>query len=424
MTQTMWGKVICGIFAVLMWAVVNGATVPVSPPEPPGKDDTDKYNELVRLTRIMELLHNNYVDKDKVSYSRLVDGALNGMLSSLDPYSSYHSTKGMEQFIDLSEGKFVGIGVIVIYRNGRVEVESSIHDGPAWKAGIRAGDFILSIDGEEVKKLSYEQVMNKLKGESGSKVAIGYFDAANKQMKKAELVRENIDESPVPYEGVKVIDGSIGYIRIRQFSVDTADELDKAIARLKQHRLDGLIVDLRNNPGGLLVSAIQVCSRFIATGKMVARTAGRVKSEDVSYNAQDCDKEMALPLVILINGQSASASEVVAGCLKDHRRAVLIGTKSYGKGSVQKIVRLPDNSGVRYTTALYYTPSSRVINGRGIEPDIAVAMSPEENMRLVRQLIRSPGEIRPSYDGAVNDVQLQRAVEILKGINLISAGGE
>ncbi|MDD3118547.1 MAG: S41 family peptidase [Victivallales bacterium] len=379
------------------------------------------YRELAKLTSIMELLHRTYVDKDKASYHRLIQGALHGMLQELDPFSSYHSAEELARFLNHSEGRFVGIGILLSWRNGNLEVETLIHDSPAWQAGLRPGDVIVGIDGTAVNADRPQAAIARLSGPIGSKIKIVYLRPPEPQRHEVEITRADISGSPVPPEGVRVIDGSIGYIRLLQFPAATAEELDRALAKLKQQKITALILDLRSNPGGLLVSAVQVCSRFLATGSEIVRTSGRNPAEDVAYRAQSCDKETSLPLVILIDGHSASAAEIVAGCLKDHHRAVLVGTKSYGKGSVQRIARLPDRSGIRYTVALYYTPSKRVIHGHGIAPDIVVPLTPQQQRQLARQLLRSPGVIRPDYDGAVEDTQLRRAVEILHGINLISS---
>jgi carboxyl-terminal processing protease len=268
-----------------------------------------------------------------------------------------------------------------------------------------------------------------LKGAPGTSVELEIMREGETKNINVTLVRENIEVSTV--KSGKIVDDGIAYLRITQFNVPTALQFDEALAALHEKGMKALVLDLRGNPGGLLTSAIEICSRFIDTGKLVVSTEGRNATQKSEYKALHCRKfldsgETNLPMIILIDGNSASASEIVAGCMKDYKRAILIGEKSFGKGSVQTITQLPDNTGaIRLTTAKYYTPKKLQIHEHGIEPDINVPLNRKQMEKIYTQRIAYPGIIKPSIHNAISDIQLERAIEVLRGIRVYnSAKGE
>jgi len=365
---------------------------------------------------ILQLIREKYVDADKTSYDKLMQNAMRGMLAGLDPFSSYMDAKLYSRMRNETSGKkFGGLGIYIAIKNGRLIVNAPVHDGPAFKAGVRPGDIILYVDGEPANGLSEQECFKMLKGPAGSKVKLTIYRPAEKATKEITVTRDYISSASVKWA---MMPDNIGYVRVSLFNKPLAEELDRALEDLKKKGMTALVLDLRNNPGGLLTAAVEVCSRFLEAGELVVFIQGREKGDRHDYFALDCPKYTHIPMAILVNGNSASAAEIVSGCLQDHKRAALIGETTFGKGSVQSIIQLSDGSAVRLTTAKYYTPSERVIHERGIDPDISLPISPEANTRIFFQSMSFPGEIMPKIPGAVRDRQLERAVDILKGVRI------
>ncbi|MEM4248457.1 MAG: S41 family peptidase [Candidatus Nanoarchaeia archaeon] len=382
--------------------------------------DDSGYNAIYKLMFAIQKIRKDYVDEKKVSYSDLMKGALKGILRSLDPFCSYMDEKDFKNMVEETEGKeYGGLGIVVTYKNNALKVIAPIDNSPAAKAGIQPGDIITKIDGLDTATLNFDECVKRLKGDPGSMVTLTITRDGAESPLEMTLKRELIEVSSV--SGAKIIEDGIAYLRISQFNVPTASDLDKNLEKLNKEGMKGLIIDLRGNPGGLLTSAIEVSSRFLDTGELVVYTEGRAKNSRFDYYSLKCKKKYTdIPIAILVDGFSASASEIVSGCLKDHKRAVLIGEKTFGKGSVQTIIPLPDNSGaIRLTTAKYYTPSNIVIHENGIEPTIEVKITRSERDEIYDQRNSYPGIIKPDKPDTIKDVQLERAVEILKGVCLL-----
>ncbi len=389
--------------------------------------NVDTYAQLNLLGDVFERIKADYVEKP--DDSKVVEGAINGMMSSLDPHSRYMNEKAWQDMQVTTRGEFGGLGLEVTIENGLVKVIAAMDDTPAAKAGILSGDVITSIDGAIVKGLTLEQAANKMKGPPNTTVHLKIIRKGVDQPMDFSLEREVIRVKAVRYR----LDGDIGYIRIPAFDEQTTDGLKKAIndisKQIPSEKLAGYVLDLRNNPGGLLDQAVSVSSVFLARGEIVS-TRGRNPEETQRFSARSGDLTKGKPLVVLINGGSASASEIVAGALHDHKRATLIGTRSFGKGSVQTIIPLGAKRGaLALTTARYFTPSGRSIQAQGIAPDIEVIQDVPDEAKGRAELkgeASMPGHL--SGDGAEqtgsqsyvppddkNDKALRTAYDVLRG---------
>jgi carboxyl-terminal processing protease len=331
----------------------------------------DTYRQLNLFGDVFEKIRTDYVEKP--DESKLVEAAINGMLSSLDPHSSYMDAKSFRDMQVQTKGEFGGLGIEVTQEDGLIKVVTPIDDTPAAKAGILSGDIITDIDGEAVQGLTLNQAVDKMRGAVNTPVTLKVVRGPNKDVKEIKIVRDVIKIQSVRSH---VEGDDLGYIRITQFNEQTYDGLKAAMDKFQKDapgdKLKGYIVDLRNNPGGLLDQSIEVVNAFLERGEIVS-TRGRNADETQRYNARPGgDLSHGKPVVVLINGGSASASEIVSGALQDHKRATLIGTRSFGKGSVQTIIPLGQNGALRLTTARYYTPSGRSIQAKGIDPDIQI----------------------------------------------------
>ena len=330
-------------------------------------NDNNTYQQLNLFGDVFEKVRSAYVER--VSDQQLIESAIKGMLSSLDPHSSYMDPKEWDDMQVQTKGEFGGLGIEVTMENGVIKVVSPMDGTPAAKAGIQPGDLIVQLDGKPVMGLTLSQAVDKMRGPIDSKIVLT-VRRGSKAPFDVTLVRAEIK---IPSVTGQLI-GNVGYVRIAQFSEQTSSGLQDAIAKIRGQagkKLEGLVLDLRNNPGGLLEQAIAVSDDFIDRGEIVS-TRGRDPNQAQRYNATPGDLIDGGPLVVLINGGSASASEIVAGALQDHHRAILLGTRSFGKGSVQTIIPIPGHGAIRLTTARYYTPSGRSIQAKGIEPDIMV----------------------------------------------------
>src|SRR5438067_2642413 len=406
----------------------------------------DTYKQLDLFGDVFELVRSNYADD--VSDETLVEGAINGMLTALDPHSNYLNAKNFTDMKVQTRGEFGGLGIEVSMENGLVKVVSPIDDTPAAHAGLKPGDLITHLDGTPVQGLTLPEAVDRMRGPVNSDINLTIrreskepFDVKlTRAIIKIQSVRSHIESN------------NIGYIRVTSFNEQTDVGLNNAMKNLKQqanNKLIGVILDLRNNPGGLLDQAVAVSDAFLEKGEIVS-TRGKRAEEAQRYNARPGDIASGLPVAVLINGGSASASEIVAGALQDHHRAVLIGTKSFGKGSVQTIIPLAGHGAMRLTTARYYTPSGRSIQARGIDPDIVVeaakiakdekaadkkddktakagdkkddksAKKDDKKDEKKDDSAADQGAVDPAVIGTADDYQLARAVDMLRGIALFN----
>jgi carboxyl-terminal processing protease len=391
----------------------------------------DTYAQLNLFGEVFERVKADYVEK--ADDSKLIEGAINGMVTSLDPHSRYMNDKAWRDMQETTQGEFGGLGIEVTMEDGLIKVVAPMDDTPAKKAGILSNDLISEIDGEAVQGLSLEQAVNKMKGPVNTKTRLKVIRKGVDAPLDVSIVREIIRVRPISYH---TDGGDIGYIRISSFNEQTTDGLKKAIADIAKEipsdKLAGYVVDLRNNPGGLLDQAVSVTSAFMARGEVVS-TRGRTPEETQRYTARGGDLAKGKPLVVLINGGSASASEIVAGALHDHKRATLIGTRSFGKGSVQTIIPLGTGNGaLALTTARYFTPSGHSIQALGVKPDIEVLQEVPDELKG-RAELKGEASMRGhlSAEGAEqtgsqsyvppdekNDKALSAAYNLLRGVTV------
>ena len=389
----------------------------------PGKSEEDNgYAQISIFAKALELIRQDYVDENKTSYHELISAAMKGMLSSLDPHSQFMDPDDFRDMQDDTRSRFNGLGIEVSMKNGLPTVITAMEDTPAAKAGILSGDQILRINGISTERMDLQDAINVLRGPAGAKITLTLLRPSTKEIKEYTLQRAEIKIQSV--KGARLLDPElsgpfkIGYVRLVQFNEPTADELSKALDELQKQGMQALVLDLRNNPGGLLNSAVDVCAQFLPPNTKVVSTQGRVASQQHDYSTSGVKKERStFPMVVLINEGSASGAEIVAGALKDLRRAVVVGETTFGKGSVQNVMQLPDGSAVRFTTAKYYTPSKQVIQGNGVTPNIRVGMTTEQERSLFA--LRNAGNMKPEDEKSIikaRDPQMLRAIDALKGV--------
>ena len=385
------------------------------------------YEEIRLLMRVMERVRQDYVDGEKVTYSELIQAAMKGMLNTLDPHSEFMDSSKYNELKNDTEGAFGGVGIVVGMRDNFLTVISPMEDSPAYNAGILAGDRIVRIEGRNTEKITLPEAVHKLRGKEGTDVTISIMRRAGENA--GEIKDYKLTRAVIKVDTVKDINGKrefslnddkIGYVRITQFGENTTDELRNALKKLDKAGMEGLVIDLRNNPGGLLDQAVKVCDIFLPSNQLIVSTEGRDgRSKGDEYKASGKDEYPDLRIVVLVNRWSASASEIVSGCLQDLKRAYVIGEQTFGKGSVQSIMPLNDGSALRLTTAKYYTPSHKVIHERGITPDSIVTHSPEEEEALYFKRIvggfESLEEAQKAKYQDVPDRQLDQAMDYLKG---------
>ncbi len=403
-----------------------------------GKDDPE--TSLALLTQVMELIRQDYVDSDKVSYENLINEALRGMVSTLDPHSEFMPPTRFEELRDDTEGQFGGLGIVVGMRDRILTVVAPMEDTPGFRAGILAGDKIIRIDGRSTENLTMGEAVTRLRGMPGTEVTLTIMRDVLEEPKEIKVKRAVIKVATVKdvngrgisnKDAFPLDDDKIGYVRITQFGERTNDDLSEALRRLKEQGMKSLVLDLRGNPGGLLDQAVAVCENFIPRGKLILTTEGRRQSQLSSFlsRGSDKNKHLEIKIAVLVNGGSASASEIVAGCLQDataegYCDAIVVGELTFGKGSVQSILPLEGGGALRLTTAKYYTPSHKVIHEHGIEPDIEVGLTRDQAEALFWS--RQPGGLNTLEDEAkreklskLKDAQLDRAKDMLKGISLL-----
>ena len=407
------------------------AGMAASPVVNPAASETGAYSELRAFSEVLSLVEENYVNK--VDAKKLIRGAIRGMLRTLDPHTTYLNPEFFKEMQVETTGRFGGLGVEISIRDGVLTVVTPIEDTPAYKAGVQAGDQIILIEKEPTKDLSLQEVVKKLRGKPGTKVKISVRREGEEELLPFTITRRIIRIKSVRS---RMLPEDIAYIRVRSFQNGTGREVKDALASLKDEGARALVLDLRNNPGGLLSQAVSVSDIFLKAGSLIVYTKGRMTDQEHRFTSTHEVPGGEIPMAVLVNAGSASASEIVAGALQDLERAKLIGVKTFGKGSVQTVVPLSDGSGLRLTTALYFTPKGKRIQGEGIEPDIvSEAERVSGPMRAVREKDlpgHLPGEAEKdgeqkedtpggpqagpakSPDEEQKDTQLERAVKYLK----------
>jgi carboxyl-terminal processing protease len=396
-------------------------------------DTQETYQLLNLFGDVFERVRRDYVEE--VSDKKLIEAAINGMLTSLDPHSGYLNEKSFEEMQVQTKGEFGGLGIEVTMENGLVKVVSPIDDTPAFKAGIQAGDYISQINDEQVMGLALSDAVEKMRGKVGSEIKITVLREGLKEPLEIKIIRDLIKIKSIRFH----VEGDIGYVRVTSFSEQTTANMIKAIESLDTEIKDmkGLVLDLRNNPGGLLDQAISVSDAFLDKGEIVS-TRERNPDDTQRFAANAGDILQGRPMVVLINQGSASASEIVAGALKDHKRAIIMGTKSFGKGSVQTVIPLKEYGAMRLTTSRYYTPSGVSIQATGIVPDIEVRLAKIEEVEgngnprteadlrgsLTNDQLKKKPQISPKLplsaikegEDSKADYQLARALDLIRGL--------
>ena len=386
-----------------------------------GAQNDSAYDSLSILTRALQLIRQDYVDESKVSYRSLTYAAMRGMLQSLDPHSAFMEAKDFKGMQEETDSQFGGLGVVVSMKDGYITIVSPMEDTPGFKAGLLPGDQIVKVNGSPTEKMQLSDVVQQLRGQPGEKVTLTILRPATKEIKDFTMERAIIkvesvkDAKILPVETAG--DFKIGYVRITQFNKPTGEELAKKLNELEAQGMQALVLDLRYNPGGLLDSAVKVCGEFLPPNEMVVYTEGRVPSMKKIYRTpENGKKRQKYPMAILVNGSSASASEIVAGALKDLNRAILVGETTFGKGSVQSVIQMPDGSALRLTTARYYTPSKQVIHEKGVSPNIHVSITTDqEKVILLKRREEFLNDAEKREVANYHDAQLDRAVDALKG---------
>jgi carboxyl-terminal processing protease len=413
------------VTVVLVLNLAVGAKIYFSSAHAADAKDSPDAN-LERFADVLEKVRTSYVDGSNMTYHALISSALKGMVGSLDPHSEFMDADDYQQLQDETEGQFGGLGLVVATKDGFVTVVAPMDDTPGFRAGILSGDRIVKVEGQSVEKVPLPDVVKQLRGKPGTQVTLT-IERASGVLKTFTLTRAIINMDMVKdINGKKEFplgDDKIGYVRITQFGDQTGDELETALQKLKKQGMKALIIDLRWNPGGLLDEAVNVCEKFLPRGQLIVSTEGRDPRENSVLRADGHGDELnGMPIVVLVNLGSASAAEIVTGCLQDYHRAFILGEKTFGKGSVQSIFPLDDGSALKLTVAKYYTPSHKVIHEHGITPDSLVPMSDEEQADLI--IKRSPGGLESLNDkdrarvANSRDNQLDRAEDLLKSILL------
>ena len=405
----------------------------------------DLYSQIEIFSYALTTIQSEYVDEKKPQ--ELIYGALTGMLSALDPHSQFLTPEDYQELKTETQGKFGGLGIEISIKDGLLTVISPIEGTPAWRAGLMAGDIIVKIEDEITKNMSLSDAVKRLRGEPETPVTITVLREREFKFQEYTIVREVIQIQDI--KDTQVLNDNIGYIRLTEFREDTNRDFLKAIEELRTQNANALILDLRNNPGGLLNVAIDITDEFLPPGEIIVSTKGRRPAQNMESKSTGKDgKVIDWPIVVLINEGSASGSEILAGALKDNKRAVIVGEQSFGKGSVQSVIPLPDGSGLRLTTSKYFTPSGVCIHGIGITPDIVVERiypKPEENEEKIKEKEK---EINKIFDDVeineseqpekvqkdkkeletrqklLDDNQIQAAISVIKGIRVYRSFGQ
>ncbi len=416
------------VFAIVCGHGAFAQDEPVLAPD----DDSDKpsqaadkdspYENMHVLARAMQLIRQDYVNDRKISYRDLTYSALRGMLSELDPHSSFMDPGDFKGMQEDTKSEFGGLGVTVTTKDSLLTIIGVAEGTPGFEAGLQPADEIRKINGLSTDRLTMADAIDMLRGEAGEKVTLTIFRPQSNEIKEFTVARAVIKVPSVVDAGLlptsRTAGRKIGYLRLTQFNEPTARELGEALDKLEKQGMEALVIDLRFNPGGLLTSAVDVCSLFVPPKTRVVSTEGRMGTREYPTHSVPGGVRK-YPLAILINDSSASGSEIVAGALKDLHRAILVGETTFGKGSVQSVISLPDGSAMRFTTAKYYTPSRMPIHEHGVAPDIRCALTLEEESRLYRaRQRRDMPDVEFGKTQKVQDPQLDRAVDALTGVLL------
>ncbi len=425
------------IVTATVLALCSLTTLAVSQIDRQTRDDL--YSQIELYSYTLTTIQADYVDE--MTPKDLIYGSLKGMLASLDPHSQFLTPEEYKELKTETEGKFGGLGIEISIRDGLLTIITPLEDTPAWRVGIKAGDRIVKIEGELTKDITLSDAVKKLRGKPGTEVKITVLREDEFKIMDFTIVREVIHIQDVKH--TQILEDKIGYIRLAEFREDSAKAFRDALDALTAQGADSLVLDLRNNPGGLLNVAIKITEEFLPKGKVIVSTKGRRLSQNTITHSANTSHLIDWPMVVLINEGTASGSEILAGAVQDNKRAVILGMKSFGKGSVQSVIPLPDGSGLRLTTSKYFTPSGRSIHGTGIDPDIVVDVEPTEKEEkdsedsekqekkiekifedVEMQDAEDPGKVKQTKEEAeirkrlLNDKQVQSAISVLKGIRV------
>ena len=404
------------LLKILASAFLASSALAQSPSPTLPEPEESPYDQLQLIARTIQLIRQDYVEESKTSFTDLAHNALRGMLDQLDPHSQFMDPQNFKNMQEDTRSEFGGLGVVVTERSGILTVINPMEDTPGFKAGLLPGDQILKINGESTEKLDVNSAIEKLRGQPGESVSLTVKRPASGEIKDYELVREVIkvpsvkDAQILPPRPPST--ARIGYVRITQFNEPTVSELSTALDKLEKQGMDALVLDLRHNPGGLLGSAVDVCGQFLPPNTLVVFTEGRTPSREYRTSTKPTPIRK-YPLVVLTNYASASGSEIVAGALKDLDRALVVGETTFGKGSVQSVIALPDGSAARLTTAKYFTPGRKLIHEHGVSPHIRATLAAKDEAALLRSRRDREDPTKPA--SLLWDPQLERAVDALQG---------
>ncbi|MCU0650857.1 MAG: S41 family peptidase [Candidatus Omnitrophica bacterium] len=418
----MFKKILLGALVVACAITISTITLPAKEK----KDDLFKQIEL--FSDSLAVIQTDYVDEIKPK--DLIYGALRGMLSALDPHSQFMDPETYNELKVDTEGKFGGLGIEITIQDGLLTIVTPIEDTPAWKAGLKANDRIVKINNDLTRDISLTDAVKKMRGKVGEAVSLTVLRESEKKLLEFKIVRDIIKIQDI--KNVKMLEDGIGYVRLVEFRENTAPELANAVEKLKKTGMTSFILDLRNNPGGLLDTAVEVAEHFVEKGKLIVSTKGRKQQQNMDFMSTDSRPVTDVEMVVMINEGSASGSEIVAAALQDHKRAIIVGTKSFGKGSVQTIIPLSDGSALRLTTSKYYSPLGHVIHGKGVMPDIevqdgntpadlAAQLTEKQKAEEVFDKIEHKEKTDKKADDYKSDTQLVRAVDILRAVKIFKA---
>jgi len=409
------------VFGSYTWAIEDSIKIKQD------ADDKSLYKKLELLANAITLIQSDYVEE--TGSQELIYGALDGMLSSLDLHSQFLNPDAYQEIKVETEGEFGGLGIVITIKDKVLTIVSPLEDTPAYKAGLEAGDIIVEIEGESTKDINLTEAVKKLRGEPGTTVSITIVREEEDKILKFDITRDIIKIKSVKES--RILEDNIGYVKLLDFQEDTAKEMNTAIENLIEEGMDSLILDLRNNPGGLLDVAVMVSERFVPEGQLVVYTKGRKDNQSFDFTSGAGKKYTKYPLVVLVNKGSASGSEIVAGAIQDHKTGIILGKTTFGKGSVQTVIPLADNSAIRLTTSKYFTPNGRSIHNKGIVPDVEVEyekISKDDEPKEKGVFKRLEQEEQPQDEIAdINpkesdvfeyDSQLVRAIDLLKAIKV------
>lgn len=395
------------------------------------KKKDDLYRQIELFSDALAIIQTDYVDEP--DSKELIYGALKGLLSSLDPHSQFMDPDTFNELKVDTEGKFGGIGIEITLKDGLLTIITPIEDTPAWKAGLKSGDRIVKINKDLTREITLIEAVKKMRGKPGEPVNLTILRESEKKLLDFKIVRDIIKIKDI--KEARILENGIAYIRLVEFREDTGKNMDIALGRLNKEGMNALILDLRNNPGGLLDAAVKVTERFIEKGQTIVTTKSRIKQQNMEIISQGKNPILNIPMVVLINDGSASGSEIVASALKDHKRAIIMGTKSFGKGSVQTVVPLSDGSALRLTTSKYFSPLGNQIHGKGLEPDITVEDGVIESAMIKKIKNEEADEIFDGLEEKQNsapdfalpfdykkDSQLMRSIDVLKAAKILQQG--